>query len=105
MADTTNNELNDAITGINNRLEYLINGNGRKGVHALLDDVYGDSGRTRPGLFARVVLIEAEVQELKMQRRETKFLQRGIAAGVGLVALDSVFGIDLMGVLGALFGG
>ena len=96
--------LNDQLTAIRSSLHSLTHGNGRQGVHALLDDFYGPRGRERPGVMARIVLIEHEVQELKLQRRETRWLQRGVAIGVGLVALDTVFGFDLVGVLGVVFG-
>ena len=104
MPPTEYQALTEQLDAIRNSLHSLTHGNGRQGVNGLLDDFYGPRGRERPGLLARVVVIEAEVHELKMQRRETRFLQRGIAVGVGLVALDIVFGLDLTGVLAKLFG-
>ena len=104
MPPTEYQALQEQLEAIRASLHALTHGNGRQGVNGLLDDFYGPRGRERPGLLARVVVIETEVQELKMQRRETRFLQRGIAVGVGLVALDIVFGLDLTGVLAKLFG-
>jgi len=84
-------------------MDALVHGNGRQGVRALVDDVYGPRGRERPGLFERVVLLEKEIRTLAEQRKETRWLQRGIAIGVGVVALDTIFGIDLAGIIKSLF--
>ena len=87
-------------------IKHIVDGNGRpQGVRALLDDVYGPRGRERPGLFERVVLLEKEVRALAEQRKETRWLQRGIAIGVGVVAFDSVLGLDLGSVVRLWFGG
>ena len=104
MPPTEYEALQEQLEAIRASLHTLTHGNGRQGVNGLLDDFYGPRGRERPGLLARVVIVETEVQELKTQRRETRWLQRGVAIGVGLVALDTVFGFDLTGVLAAIFG-
>ena len=92
------------LTAISTDLDQLVHGNGRQGVRALLDDVYGPRGRERPGLFERVVILEKEVRLLAEQRKETRWLQRGIAIGMGLVIADTVFGLNLATLAGTFFG-
>lgn len=95
------------IDAIDTNLKELVHGNGhgRTGFHTLLDDVYGPANRVRPGLIARVVLLETEVRLLAEQRKETKWMQRGIALGVSLVLIENTFGFSLTRVIGAWLGG
>ncbi len=102
-ADKRLEAIETQLTRISTDINHLTHGNGRKGVLNLIDDVYGPQTRERPGLFERVVLLEKEVRALAEQRKETRWLQRGIAIGVGVVALDTVFGLDLAHVLRSLF--
>ena len=92
------------LATISEDISHLTHGNGRKGVRALLDDVYGPSSRERPGLFERVVLLEKEVRAIAEQRKETRWLQRGIAIGMSLVIADTVFGLNLSALAGRFFG-
>jgi hypothetical protein len=83
---------------------HLTHGNGRTGVHALLDDIYGPPNGNRRGLIARVVVLESEVDRLSAQRKETRWLQRGIAIGVALVLVEGAFNIEIARVIAAWFG-
>ena len=105
VTDQQFNALCERIDTIDTNIDELLHGNGRTGLHALIDDFYGPNNRARPGIIARVVLLETEVRKLAEQRKETKWMQRGIAIGVGLVALDTIFNLDIARLLGSVFGG
>ena len=78
-------------------VDHISHGNGRAGIWALSDTVFGPKGQPARGILERLEKVEAA-------HREGRFLQRGIAIGVSLVALDSLFGLDLASLAGRLFG-
>ena len=89
----------DRLEAIANDINHLTHGNGRAGVHTLIDDVYGPAHRARAGLMARVGVLESQLQALVSQRSEARWLQRGVAVGMALVAADTVLGLNLAGLL------
>ena len=97
-------EIDGKLAKIEKQLHELTHGNGRHGVRALVDDVYGPRGRERPGMIARLCLVEKDVADCQRTRRESKILQRGIAAGIALVTLDVVLGVNLSALLAQIFG-
>jgi hypothetical protein len=103
-ANTQLTEINAAIRQCHTQIGELLHGNGRQGLHAICDDLYGPRHRERPGLFARVVLLEKNVQTLTDARKETRWLQRGIAIGVTLVLIDTVLDLELARLIGGIFG-
>ena len=96
--------ITEQLEAIRAELHSLAHGNGRQGLRQLLDDVYGPRTRERPGLFARVVIIEKDVEGMKASQRERVWLQRGIAVGMALVLAEQVMGVNIGGVLRTAFG-
>ena len=92
------------VEGIRKDVYLLTHGNGRQGVRALLEDVYGPDTRHRAGLFERVVVLEAEVEEVKRQRNESKWMQRGIAVAAGLLLIEAIVGVELARIVRSLVG-
>ena len=86
------------VSRIRKDVDSILHGNGRKGVWALSDAVFGPPSRPDEGLVRRVGNIESHA-------RENKILQRGIAIGIALVALDTVFGLNLAALVQRLIGG
>ena len=97
-------EIDGKLAKIEKQLHELTHGNGRHGVRALVDDVYGPRGRERPGMIARLCLVEKDVADCQRTRRESKILQRGVAIGVGLIGAEIVFGLDFSTLLRSIFG-
>lgn len=99
--------INDSLSEIRRDVHVIRHGdgNGTPGMARLADEVFGPSNQSRLGLVARMRLAEERIEALAAQRRETLWLQRGIGLGVGLVALDTVVGVDLVGLFGRWFGG
>ena len=94
----------ERLETIGTDLDTLVHGNGRTGVHALLDDVYGPPNRARLGIIARVVILETQVEAFCAARKETRWLQRGIAIGVSLVLLEGTLDINIARLIAAWFG-
>ena len=86
------------VARIRKDVDAILHGNGRKGVWALSDAVFGPPNRPDDGLAKRVTVIEQTT-------RESKLLQRGIAIGMSLVVADSVIGLNLAGLVQRLIGG
>jgi hypothetical protein len=85
------------IKGIRSDIDKILHGNGRRGLWALSDAVFGPAGRDVDGLQKRM-------QVLEERSKESRYLQRGIAIGVGVVTLDTVLGLNLASLVGRLFG-
>ena len=99
--------LCDRINAIDNSLHELLHGNGldRTGLRTLLDDMYGPARSGRLGLVARVTILETQVEALCAQRKEARWLQRGIAVGVALVLVEGAFNVNLVRAITAWLGG
>ena len=98
-------EINDSLKAIKADLHAITHGNGRPGIRQLGDDVYGPRNLSRIGLLSRMERVEDRVEALAAQRKETLWMQRGIAIAVSAMALDTVLGVDLMAMVGRAFGG
>ena len=96
--------INEQLKAIREDLHQISHGNGRQGLRQLLDDMYGPRTRERPGLFARVVIIENDVESMKASQRERVWLQRGIAVGMALVLAEQVMGVNIGGILRTALG-
>ena len=92
----TQEQIAADIKKIRTDVDLILHGNGRRGVWALSDAVFGHRDKNEPGLVNRMKVIED-------RHKEQTWLQRGIAIGVGIVALDSLLGIDLAGIARTLF--
>ena len=103
MSDHEDHITNE-LKAIRCELNKALFGNGRAGLYEMRDDLYGPANQSRKGVMHRVETLEASVLTLAEQRKETKWLQRGIAIGVGLVTFDAMFGVNLAGLAGRLFG-
>ena len=79
-------------------IKHLTHGNGRKGLWALSDAVFGPPNRPDDGLVKRISGIED-------RHKESKWLTRGIAIGMSLVVADNVLGLNLAGLVQRLLGG
>ena len=86
------------LEAIGEDVQKLTHGNGRKGLWALSDAVFGPPGCSEEGLVKRLAVIERAT-------RESRLLQRGIAIGVGLVLIEHSFDLNLARLVAAWFGG
>lgn len=91
------NAIKDELAAIRQELVYITHGNGRRGLWAISDAVFGAKDRPdEPGLVSRVKAIEE-------RHKESRFLTRGIAIGVGLLTVDKVVGLDLVAIVTSFF--
>jgi hypothetical protein len=94
------------LKAIRAKLNEILFGNGRAGMHRMCDDLYGDPrDGSRAGLTARMKGVEDSVEKLARQRAETTWLQRGIAIGMSIVLAEHVFEVPFRTLFGFLGGG
>jgi hypothetical protein len=90
-------QIAEDVARIRKDVDAVLHGNHRKGLWAISDAVFGPPGKDDDGLVKRM-------RALEDRNKETKFLQRGIAIGMGLVVADNVLGLNLSALVGRLFG-
>jgi hypothetical protein len=90
-------QLTRDVAAIRNDIDHILNGNGRKGLKQISDAVFGPNGRPDDGLVKRLQVVED-------RGKEARYLQRGIAVGMALMAADSLLGLNLAALVGRLFG-
>ena len=94
---TTQEQIAEDIASIRKDVDFILHGNGRRGLWAISDAVFGHRDKNEPGLVTRVKAVED-------RHKEQTWLQRGIAIGMGLVIADTVFGLNLSALAGRFFG-
>jgi hypothetical protein len=90
-------QIAEDVARIRKDVDSVLHGNGRKGLWAVSDAVFGAPGRHDDGLVKRM-------QTLEDRSKEARYLQRGIAIGMALVAADTLLGLNLSALVGRLFG-
>jgi hypothetical protein len=85
------------VAKIRTDVDLILHGNGRRGIWQISDVLFGPAGQPHRGMQQRL-------EKVERYQNEGRVLQRGIAIGVALVALDIVFGLDLTRVIGGIFG-
>lgn len=107
----TDDQLNDRLDDIQQQLNVIIHGNGRKGLRQITDFLFGEKGGDAgKGAAARIEALEVAETKRANDRRVQLAYQRGIAVGLALVAGNTFFGlqVDLPSVaraIAAWFGG
>ena len=97
-------EMHAQLTTLSGTVDHLAHGNGRQGYYTLLDDFYSPRDRSRLGALERLARAEARVGVLEDQRREIVVYLRGLAAGVFLVGIDTLFGFNIVNAIRSAFG-
>jgi hypothetical protein len=90
-------QIAEDVARIRKDVDSVLHGNGRKGLWAVSDAVFGAPGRHDDGLVKRM-------QTLEDRNKEARYLQRGIAIGVAVVTVDTVLGLNLASLIGRFFG-
>jgi hypothetical protein len=90
-------QIAEDVALIRKDIDKILHGNGRRGLWALSDAVFGPNGRPDDGLQKRM-------QTLEDRGKEARFLQRGIAVGMALMAADSLLGLNLAALVARFFG-
>jgi len=97
MSADTQERIAQDIAAIRKDMDMVLHGNGRRGVWALSDAVFGHKDKLEPGLLTRVKQIED-------RHKEQTWLQRGIAIGVALVLVDGLFDLNVSALIARAFG-
>ena len=95
-------EMDAKIGVLTTSVRHLTEGNGRQGYYRVLDDIYSPQDKSRSGILERLKNAESRVTNLEEHRKGVLTYLRGIAIGVGIVALDGVLGLDLVGLIRGL---
>lgn len=81
-------QLADDVAAIRKDVDSILHGNGRKGLWALSDAVFGPPGDKAPGLQERVkILAEARERELNLREGSRRTL---VALGTAIVAISGL---------------
>lgn len=92
----TDDQLEERLDGIEDQLNVIINGNGRKGLRQITDFLFGEKGGDAgKGAAARIEALEVAETKRANDRRVQLAYQRGIAVGLALVASNTFFGLQL----------
>lgn len=92
----TDDQLNERLDDIQAQLSTVLHGNGRAGIWAISDFLFGEKGGDRSkGAEARLKALEAAEGKRVNDERVRMAYQRGIAIGLALVASNTFFGLQL----------
>ena len=90
--------IKDDVKTLKEDVNTILHGNGREGLWAISDAIFGKKNQpSEPGLMSRVKVVENEA-------RERRWINRGIAIGVGLVGAETLLDVNVLAFLGSLLG-